>query len=43
LILMKNVPYADPEAGLSSGNAQGYLSGAYPTVKTYGVNLNLDF
>ena len=23
----KNLPYADPEAGLSSGNVQGYQSG----------------
>jgi hypothetical protein len=28
-IIDKNTPYADPEAGLSSGNVQGYQSGAY--------------
>ncbi|AOW21791.1 SusC/RagA family TonB-linked outer membrane protein [Urechidicola croceus] len=42
-IIDKNVPYADPESGLGAGNAQGYLSGAYPTVKTVGLNLNLQF
>jgi hypothetical protein len=26
-------PYADPEAGLSSGNVQGYQSGAYPSIR----------
>src|SRR5690606_6327638 len=42
-IIDKNVPYADPEAGLSSGNIQGYQSGAIPTAKEYGVNLRLQF
>ncbi len=42
-IIHKNLPYADPEDGLSSGNVQGYQSGAYPTVRTVGVNLNLKF
>jgi len=42
-IIHKNTPYADPEAGLSSGNVQGYQSGAYPAVKEYGVNLKVQF
>jgi len=42
-ILHKNLPYADPEAGLSAGNAQGYLSGAYPTVRTMGFAIKVDF
>ena len=42
-IIHKNLPYADPEDGLSSGNVQGYQSGSYPTARTVGVNLNLKF
>lgn len=42
-IIHKNLPFADPESGLTSGNAQGYVSGSYPTVRTIGVNLKLDF
>ncbi len=42
-IIHKNVPYADPESGLSSGLAQGYLSGSYPTVRSIGFNLKIDF
>ncbi|GFD80318.1 SusC/RagA family TonB-linked outer membrane protein [Tenacibaculum sp. KUL118] len=42
-IIDKNVPFADPESGLGAGNAQGYLSGSYPTVRTVGLNVNLEF
>ncbi len=42
-IIHKNVPYADPESGLSSGLAQGYLSGSYPTVRSFGFNVKVDF
>ncbi|MBZ9628239.1 SusC/RagA family TonB-linked outer membrane protein [Psychroflexus sp. CAK1W] len=42
-IIDKNMPYSDPEAGLSSGNVQGYQSGAYPAMKQYGVNLKFNF
>ncbi|MDG3580864.1 SusC/RagA family TonB-linked outer membrane protein [Galbibacter pacificus] len=42
-IIHKNVPYADPEAGLSSGNIQGYQSGSYPAVKEIGASLKLQF
>ncbi|MBT9187919.1 SusC/RagA family TonB-linked outer membrane protein [Zobellia russellii] len=42
-IIDKKVPYADPESGLGAGNVQGYLSGSYPTLKTVGFNLNLEF
>jgi TonB-linked SusC/RagA family outer membrane protein len=38
-IIDKNVPYADPEESISSGNLQGYQSGAYPTAKTFTINL----
>jgi hypothetical protein len=42
-IIDKNVPFADPESGLGAGNAQGYLSGSFPTLRTLGLNLNLEF
>lgn len=42
-IIDKNVPFADPESGLGAGNAQGYLSGSFPTLRTVGLNLNLEF
>jgi TonB-linked SusC/RagA family outer membrane protein len=42
-IISKNVPYADPESGLGAGNSQGYLSGSYPTVRTVGFKLDLNF
>ncbi len=42
-IIHKNLPYADPEENLSSGNAQGIQSGAYPTTRTIGINAKLSF
>ncbi|HEV7348743.1 SusC/RagA family TonB-linked outer membrane protein [Telluribacter sp.] len=42
-IIHKNVPFADPESGLGSGNAQGYLVGSYPTVRNLGFRVQLDF
>ena len=42
-IIDKNVPYSDPEAGLSSGNFQGYQSGAYPNFREFGANLKFNF
>ncbi len=42
-IIDKHVPYADPESGLSAGLSQGYLSGSYPTVRSYGFNVKIDF
>ncbi|MFV0249394.1 MAG: SusC/RagA family TonB-linked outer membrane protein [Tenacibaculum sp.] len=42
-IIDKNVPYADPEAGLSSGNIQGYQSGSYPAFKEFGASVKLQF
>eukprot|EP00657_Telonema_sp_P-1_P009029 TRINITY_DN3207_c0_g1_i1.p1 TRINITY_DN3207_c0_g1~~TRINITY_DN3207_c0_g1_i1.p1 ORF type:complete len:252 (+),score=-19.15 TRINITY_DN3207_c0_g1_i1:178-933(+) len=38
-IIDKNMPYADPESGLSSGNLQGYSTGALPTTQDYGFNI----
>lgn len=42
-IIHKNLPYADPEDGLSSGNLQGFQAGSYPTTRTISFNLKLRF
>jgi len=43
-ILHKNLPYADPEEIISSGNAAlGYMGGAYPTARTFAFNVKLRF
>lgn len=42
-IIHKNVPYSDPEAGLSAGNIQGYQSGAHPTMREIGASLKVQF
>ena len=42
-IIHKNLPYSDPEAGLSAGNIQGYQSGAYPAFREVGASLRLQF
>ena len=42
-LIHKNLPYADPEETVSSGNLQGYQSGAYPTVRTIAFNVKLNF
>ena len=42
-IIHKNLPYSDPEAGLSAGNIQGYQSGAYPAFKEIGASVKLNF
>ncbi|ASK29313.1 SusC/RagA family TonB-linked outer membrane protein [Chryseobacterium sp. T16E-39] len=42
-IIHKNLPYADPEAGLSSGNIQGYQSGVMPATRNFAFNLKVNF
>jgi len=42
-IIHKNLPYADPEEIQSSGNVQGYQGGAYPSVRSVGLNVKLRF
>lgn len=42
-LIHKNLPYADPEETISSGNLQGYQGGAYPTVRTLAFNVKLNF
>ncbi|HER39793.1 MAG TPA: TonB-dependent receptor, partial [Salinimicrobium catena] len=42
-IIHKNLPYSDPEAGLSAGNIQGYQSGAYPAIREVGASVKFNF
>jgi TonB-linked outer membrane protein, SusC/RagA family len=42
-IIHKNVPYSDPEEGLSSGNFLGVQSGAYPAIRSLGFNVRFRF
>lgn len=42
-IIHKNVPYADPEAGLGAGNAMGFQNGAHPTFREFGASLKVEF
>lgn len=42
-IIHKNIPYTDPEAGLSAGNIQGYQSGAYPSFREIGASVKFNF
>ena len=42
-IIHKNLPYADPEAGLSAGNVQGYSVGSLPGTRDFGFNLKFNF
>ena len=42
-IIHKNLPYADPEDGLTSGNLSGFQSGVYPSVREIGASLKFSF
>lgn len=42
-ILYKDLPYADPEAGHTGGNVQGWQSGVMPTTRNIGLTVNLQF
>ena len=43
-IIDKNLPEADPESGLSSGNlSAGYSIGSLPSTRNFGCNLTLKF
>lgn len=42
-IIAKDLPHADPEAGVTSGNIQGWQSGVMPMAKTFGLTVNLQF
>ncbi|MES2730144.1 MAG: SusC/RagA family TonB-linked outer membrane protein [Bacteroidota bacterium] len=39
MILHKNLPDADPEDNMGSGNLQGYQVGSYPTTRNIGFNV----
>ncbi|TCN56450.1 SusC/RagA family TonB-linked outer membrane protein [Flavobacterium circumlabens] len=42
-IIHKNVPYADPEAGFSSGNFQGFQTGVMPSVREISFSVKVQF
>ena len=42
-IIHKNLPDADPEDTISSGNIQGYQGGSYPATQNIGFNVKLRF
>jgi hypothetical protein len=42
-IIHKNLPYADPESGLSAGNIQGYSIGSLPATHDFSFNIKLNF
>ncbi len=42
-IIHKNIPYADPEGGMISGNVQGHQQGVYPSLREFGFNIKLQF
>lgn len=42
-IIHKNMPYSDPEAGLSAGNIQGMQNGAYPAIREIGASVRIQF
>ncbi len=42
-IIDKSLPYADPEAGLGSGNLQGYSISTLPSVRDLSFNLKVKF
>ncbi len=42
-IIHKNMPYYDPESGLSAGNVQGIIDGTYPSTRTLGLNISVGF
>ena len=42
-IIHKNLPHADPEAGIAAGNVQGYQGAVDPATRTVTFNLKLQF
>jgi hypothetical protein len=42
-IIYKNLPYADPESGLSAGNIQGYSIGSLPSTRDFSFNIKINF
>ncbi|MDX9725969.1 MAG: hypothetical protein RBT38_06250, partial [Bacteroidales bacterium] len=42
-IIHKNLPYADPESGMTAGNIQGYTTGSLPTTRDFTFNIKFNF
>jgi hypothetical protein len=42
-ILMKHTPNIDPESTYNSSNAQGLELSGYPSVRSFGFNVNVKF
>jgi hypothetical protein len=42
-LIKSHIPGVDPESAFNTTNAQGWENGAYPSVRSYGVNLKIDF
>ncbi|MGM0545554.1 MAG: SusC/RagA family TonB-linked outer membrane protein [Bacteroidota bacterium] len=42
-IIHKNIPHADPEQSIASGNVQGYQGGVHPATRNVTFNLKLQF
>jgi TonB-linked SusC/RagA family outer membrane protein len=42
-IIKKNLPFADPESGLSAGNVQGFQTSVLPTTRIVSFNVKLNF
>ena len=42
-IIFKNLPYTDPESGLSAGNLQGYTTGSLPSTRDFSFDVKFTF
>ena len=42
-LIKSYIPGVDPESFFTTTNAQGWENGAYPSTRTLGVNLKLEF
>lgn len=42
-IIHKNLPYADPEAVMTAGNAIGFQNGAHPAFREIGASVKVEF
>ena len=42
-LIKSHIPGVDPESSFSTTNAQGWENGSYPTTRSFGFNLKLEF
>jgi TonB-linked SusC/RagA family outer membrane protein len=42
-LIKSHIPGVDPESSFTTTNAQGWENGSYPTTRSFGVNLKLEF